>query len=75
MDPTRFDALTKRLATRGASRCGLLRGLGGGLLGAVLGAGWDPPRSGEPPAATALAVESPRQHALPQEESHGGGSV
>src|SRR5690242_9079633 len=39
MDPTRFDALTKRWATRGASRRGLLRGLGGGLLAALGGAG------------------------------------
>src|SRR5579884_2259883 len=39
MDPTRFDALTKRLALSGASRRRLLRGLGGGLLVALGGAG------------------------------------
>ena len=32
MDPTRFDALTKRLATGGTSRRRLLRELGGGVL-------------------------------------------
>jgi hypothetical protein len=43
MDADRFDALTKRLATGGASRRRVLKGLGGSLLGAVLGGaetGW-----------------------------------
>jgi hypothetical protein len=38
MDPTRFDTLTKRLATEGFSRRRMLRGLGGGLAGAALAA-------------------------------------
>jgi len=39
MDADRFDEFTKRLATAGASRRRLLRGLGGGLLAALGGAG------------------------------------
>jgi len=39
MDSDRFDALAKHLATAGASRRRLLRGVGGGLLAALGGAG------------------------------------
>src|SRR5579884_1287404 len=83
MDPTTFDELTKRLATAGASRRRVLRGLGGGLAGAALAvAGLRPAGAAKGPGgnaacarfcASVFGADTPAADACTSEAAHGAG--